>query len=157
MYLVFCFFVFVFVLQGLIVTFELLVIELQNLQFQRKKRRENSLLKIGRLKCYMMEIVLYACERFIFVSITINKCSCFVHNYIILMLYSQSVNLVSCHSLIESFALCCYLSFQVNMLQEKNKSYGTIKFVDIGSDDYSPDENQGLDYQTVSPFSMVSS
>lgn len=104
----------------------------------------------------MMEIVHYACERLIFVSITINKCGCFVHNHIILMLYSQLVNLVSSHSLIESFALCCYLSFQVNMLRERNTSYGTIKFVDIGSDDYSPDENQGLDYQTVSPFSMAS-
>lgn len=36
------------------------------------------------------------------------------------------------------------------MLRERNKSYGTIKFVDIGSDDYSPEENQGLDYETVS-------
>ncbi|KEH35065.1 thiol-disulfide oxidoreductase DCC [Medicago truncatula] len=38
---------------------------------------------------------------------------------------------------------------EVNMLRERNTSYGTIKFVDIGSDDYSPDENQGLDYQTA--------
>ncbi|PNY02074.1 thiol-disulfide oxidoreductase DCC [Trifolium pratense] len=38
---------------------------------------------------------------------------------------------------------------EVNMLRERNKSYGTIKFVDIGSDDYSPQENQGLDYQTA--------
>ncbi|KAG5019742.1 hypothetical protein AAZX31_06G177000 [Glycine max] len=38
---------------------------------------------------------------------------------------------------------------EVNMLRERNKSYGTIKFVDIGSDDYSPEENQGLDYETV--------
>ncbi|RDX83464.1 putative protein, mitochondrial [Mucuna pruriens] len=38
---------------------------------------------------------------------------------------------------------------EVNMLRERNKSYGTIKFVDIGSDDYSPKENQGLDYETV--------
>lgn len=40
--------------------------------------------------------------------------------------------------------------FQVNMLRKRNESYGTIKFVDISSDDYSPDENQGLDYKTVS-------
>ncbi|TKY73467.1 mitochondrial protein [Spatholobus suberectus] len=38
---------------------------------------------------------------------------------------------------------------EVNMLRERNKSYGTIKFVDISSDDYSPEENQGLDYETV--------
>lgn len=36
------------------------------------------------------------------------------------------------------------------MLRERNRSYGTIKFVDIGSDDYSPDENQNIDYETVS-------
>ncbi|GAU42297.1 hypothetical protein TSUD_136830 [Trifolium subterraneum] len=42
---------------------------------------------------------------------------------------------------------------EVNMLRERNKSYGTIKFVDIGSHDYSPQENQGLDYQTVSIYS----
>ncbi|KAJ0106399.1 hypothetical protein Patl1_17978 [Pistacia atlantica] len=38
---------------------------------------------------------------------------------------------------------------EVNMLRERNKQYGTIKFVDIGSDEYSPEENQGLDYKTV--------
>lgn len=38
---------------------------------------------------------------------------------------------------------------EVNMLRERNKSYGTIKFVDIGSDDYSPQQNQGLDYETA--------
>ncbi|KAK1564632.1 hypothetical protein Q3G72_007572 [Acer saccharum] len=38
---------------------------------------------------------------------------------------------------------------EVNMLQERNKQYGTIKFVDISSDEYSPEENQGLDYKTV--------
>ncbi|XP_066344816.1 uncharacterized protein At5g50100, chloroplastic-like isoform X3 [Miscanthus floridulus] len=38
---------------------------------------------------------------------------------------------------------------EVNMLRERNKSYGTIKFVDISSKDYSPDDNQGLDYETV--------
>lgn len=35
------------------------------------------------------------------------------------------------------------------MLQERNKLYGTIKFVDISSDGYSPEENAGLDYKTV--------
>ena len=35
------------------------------------------------------------------------------------------------------------------MLQERNKNYGAIKFVDISSGDYSPAENQGLDYETV--------
>lgn len=35
------------------------------------------------------------------------------------------------------------------MLRERNERYGTIKFVDISSDDYSPEENQGLDYETV--------
>ncbi|CAN6269683.1 unnamed protein product [Urochloa humidicola] len=38
---------------------------------------------------------------------------------------------------------------EVNMLRERNKSYGAIKFVDISSKDYSPDDNQGLDYETV--------
>ncbi|KAJ8747993.1 hypothetical protein K2173_012981 [Erythroxylum novogranatense] len=38
---------------------------------------------------------------------------------------------------------------EVNMLRERNKSYGTIKFVDISSDEYSPEDNQGLDYKTV--------
>ncbi|KDP31142.1 hypothetical protein JCGZ_11518 [Jatropha curcas] len=38
---------------------------------------------------------------------------------------------------------------EVNMLRERNKSYGTIKFVDISSEDYSPEDNQGLDYETV--------
>ncbi|KAK8656164.1 hypothetical protein V6N13_108721 [Hibiscus sabdariffa] len=38
---------------------------------------------------------------------------------------------------------------EVDMLRERNKQFGTIKFVDISSDDYSPEENQGLDYTTV--------
>ncbi|XP_051133040.1 uncharacterized protein At5g50100, chloroplastic [Andrographis paniculata] len=38
---------------------------------------------------------------------------------------------------------------EVNMLRERNQRYGTIKFVDISSDSYSPDDNQGLDYETV--------
>ncbi|XP_061369643.1 uncharacterized protein At5g50100, chloroplastic [Gastrolobium bilobum] len=38
---------------------------------------------------------------------------------------------------------------EVNMLRERNESYGTIKFVDISSDDYSSEKNQGLDYETV--------
>ncbi|OMO77525.1 putative thiol-disulfide oxidoreductase DCC protein [Corchorus capsularis] len=38
---------------------------------------------------------------------------------------------------------------EVNMLRERNKQYGTIKFVDISSEDYSPQDNQGLDYTTV--------
>uniref|UniRef100_A0A3Q7FQ61 Thiol-disulfide oxidoreductase DCC n=2 Tax=Solanum lycopersicum TaxID=4081 RepID=A0A3Q7FQ61_SOLLC len=38
---------------------------------------------------------------------------------------------------------------EVDMLRERNKSYGTIKFLDISSDEYRPDENEGLDYETV--------
>ncbi|KAL7222891.1 hypothetical protein ACSBR1_024557 [Camellia fascicularis] len=38
---------------------------------------------------------------------------------------------------------------EVNMLRERNKQYGTIKFVDISSDEYSPKGNQDLDYKTV--------
>ncbi|XP_050378941.1 uncharacterized protein At5g50100, chloroplastic [Argentina anserina] len=38
---------------------------------------------------------------------------------------------------------------EVNMLRERNKNYGTIKFVDISSEDYSPEDNMGLDYKTV--------
>lgn len=46
--------------------------------------------------------------------------------------------------------------YQVNMLRERNKGYDTIKFVDISSDEYSPEENQGLDYKTVSKWWMIS-
>lgn len=35
------------------------------------------------------------------------------------------------------------------MLRERNEGYRTIKFVDISSDEYSPEDNQGLDYETV--------
>lgn len=35
------------------------------------------------------------------------------------------------------------------MLKERNKNYNAINFVDISSDDYSPEDNQGLDYETV--------
>ncbi|XP_052181335.1 uncharacterized protein At5g50100, chloroplastic [Diospyros lotus] len=38
---------------------------------------------------------------------------------------------------------------EVNMLRDRNKQYGAIKFVDISSDEYSPEGNQGLDYKTV--------
>ncbi|KAH6758368.1 putative thiol-disulfide oxidoreductase DCC [Perilla frutescens var. frutescens] len=38
---------------------------------------------------------------------------------------------------------------EVNMLRERNEGFKTIKFVDISSDDYSPEDNQGLDYKTV--------
>lgn len=35
------------------------------------------------------------------------------------------------------------------MLRERNEGFKTIKFVDISSDDYSPEDNHGLDYETV--------
>lgn len=35
------------------------------------------------------------------------------------------------------------------MLRDRNERYGTIKFVDISSDGYSPEDNKGLDYKTV--------
>ncbi|KAJ4972695.1 hypothetical protein NE237_005869 [Protea cynaroides] len=38
---------------------------------------------------------------------------------------------------------------EVNMLKERNKLYQAIKFVDISSEQYSPDDNQGLDYKTA--------
>ncbi|KAF7012049.1 hypothetical protein CFC21_026283 [Triticum aestivum] len=38
---------------------------------------------------------------------------------------------------------------EVNMLRERNKSYGAINFVDISSKDYSPKDNQDLDYETA--------
>ncbi|CAN6448561.1 unnamed protein product [Victoria cruziana] len=38
---------------------------------------------------------------------------------------------------------------EVNMLKEQNERFGTIKFVDISSSNYSPEENEGLDYKTV--------
>lgn len=43
----------------------------------------------------------------------------------------------------------CFLVKKVNMLKERNEEYGTIKFVDISSNDYSQQENEGLDYKTV--------
>ncbi|XP_057517733.1 uncharacterized protein At5g50100, chloroplastic [Amaranthus tricolor] len=38
---------------------------------------------------------------------------------------------------------------EVKMLRERDNDYGAIKFVDISSEDYSPEDNQGLDYTTV--------
>uniref|UniRef100_A0ACD5WM77 Uncharacterized protein n=1 Tax=Avena sativa TaxID=4498 RepID=A0ACD5WM77_AVESA len=38
---------------------------------------------------------------------------------------------------------------EVNMLRERNKSYGAINFVDISSKDYSAKDNHGLDYETA--------
>ncbi|KAK4803641.1 hypothetical protein SAY86_003458 [Trapa natans] len=38
---------------------------------------------------------------------------------------------------------------EVDMLRERNKAYGTIKFVDISTADYSPEENQGIDFKTA--------
>lgn len=35
------------------------------------------------------------------------------------------------------------------MLRERNEKYGTINFVNISSEEYSPEKNQGLDYKTV--------
>ncbi|KAG7612478.1 Thioredoxin-like superfamily [Arabidopsis suecica] len=43
---------------------------------------------------------------------------------------------------------------EVNMLMERNEKHGTIKFVDISSNDYSPEDNQGLDYKTVNLLSF---
>ena len=41
-------------------------------------------------------------------------------------------------------------SQQVNMLRERNKSYGyTIKFVDICADDYAAEENSNIGFETV--------
>lgn len=41
------------------------------------------------------------------------------------------------------------------MLKERNKQYGAIKFVDISSDEYSAEENQGLDYKTVCDCTLL--
>lgn len=41
------------------------------------------------------------------------------------------------------------------MLEERNKEYKSIKFVDISSEDYSPEENQGLDYKIVIVSNMI--
>ncbi|XP_021911236.1 uncharacterized protein At5g50100, mitochondrial-like, partial [Carica papaya] len=43
---------------------------------------------------------------------------------------------------------CPLCMHEVNMLRQRNKGYGTIKFVNISSDDYSPEENQALDFKT---------
>jgi hypothetical protein len=45
---------------------------------------------------------------------------------------------------------------QVNMLRERSKSYGDgIKFVDICADDYAPEENSNIDFETVKLPSML--
>ncbi|BBN11869.1 hypothetical protein MPTK1_5g15440 [Marchantia polymorpha subsp. ruderalis] len=36
---------------------------------------------------------------------------------------------------------------EVDMLRGRNKTYGTIKFVDISSDSYSPEENSDIDFE----------
>lgn len=41
------------------------------------------------------------------------------------------------------------------MLRGRNKTYGTIKFVDISSDSYSPEENSDIDFEEVSPKSRI--
>ncbi|GJU83735.1 thiol-disulfide oxidoreductase DCC [Tanacetum coccineum] len=38
---------------------------------------------------------------------------------------------------------------EVNMLKERNKDYNAINFVDISSEDYSPKDNNGIDYETA--------
>ena len=35
------------------------------------------------------------------------------------------------------------------MLRERNEKYGTIKFVDISSENYSAEENAGIDFAMV--------
>jgi hypothetical protein len=35
------------------------------------------------------------------------------------------------------------------MLRKRNENYGTIKFVDISSENYSAEENSGIDFETV--------
>lgn len=41
------------------------------------------------------------------------------------------------------------------MLMDRNEKHGTIKFVDISSNDYSPEDNQGLDYKTVNSCLLI--
>lgn len=43
------------------------------------------------------------------------------------------------------------------MLRERNKRYKSIKFVDISSDDYTPEDHQGLDYETVCTLKFLQS
>ncbi|KAF6154686.1 hypothetical protein GIB67_000570 [Kingdonia uniflora] len=38
---------------------------------------------------------------------------------------------------------------EVDMLRKRNKVYGTIKFIDISSKEYTAEENQGVDYETA--------
>ncbi|XP_071731666.1 uncharacterized protein At5g50100, chloroplastic-like [Rutidosis leptorrhynchoides] len=38
---------------------------------------------------------------------------------------------------------------EVNMLKERDQKYNAINFVDISSDDYSPEQNLGIDYETA--------
>ncbi len=38
---------------------------------------------------------------------------------------------------------------EVNFLRQKDAGQGKVKFVDIASEDYSPEDNQGIDYETA--------
>ncbi|XP_071710540.1 uncharacterized protein At5g50100, chloroplastic-like [Rutidosis leptorrhynchoides] len=44
---------------------------------------------------------------------------------------------------------CPLCMHEVNMLKKRDKKYNAINFVDISSDDYSPEENLGIDYKTA--------
>lgn len=68
-------------------------------------------------------------------------------NILMCMFVTHKLHTAGGCSLLICLIICLYC--QVNMLRERNKSYGTIKFVDISSYEYSPEENQGLDYKTV--------
>eukprot|EP00270_Netrium_digitus_P002380 TRINITY_DN12704_c0_g2_i1.p1 TRINITY_DN12704_c0_g2~~TRINITY_DN12704_c0_g2_i1.p1 ORF type:complete len:182 (+),score=23.55 TRINITY_DN12704_c0_g2_i1:94-639(+) len=46
---------------------------------------------------------------------------------------------------------------EVDMLRRRNEDYGSIKFVDIAAEDYSPENNMGIDFETVSASGVYGS
>ncbi|KAH9576477.1 hypothetical protein CY35_01G164600 [Sphagnum magellanicum] len=44
---------------------------------------------------------------------------------------------------------CPICMIEVNMLKERDNKYRAITFVDIDADDYSPDENNGIEFETA--------
>lgn len=109
----------------------------QNQWLPRKKMKKNHI-KIGRLRCSMMENAHFVCVR-----------SVWTNPFLVLVLGFESFCFCQRSGFFIDCGLFWLLCGQVNMLKERNKQYGAIKFVDISSNDYSPEDNQGLDYKTV--------
>ena len=38
---------------------------------------------------------------------------------------------------------------EIDFLKERNETYQSVDFVDISAEDYSPEDNQGIDFETA--------